>query len=1033
MQGKGYIKFFLFLFIIVALWQYFLNVPIWNIEKKADQYAELNSAYVDDAQDRLETSTVYKTRFLDSVSNESVFKIPYLADYTYTDLKKRQLAFGLDLKGGMSSVLQVDLRDFLNNIAGRSSTDATFVAALDAATKALETEQTDFITLFGREFQKLSPNRSLAEVLASSDVLRDKVDRQSSNADVLQVVRSMADETVRLTFDRLKERIGGIGVAQPNITLDEGRDLILVDLPGVANPERAKEIISASAKLEFWDAVRINDNNGAIVQAFVDADKKLDLEQSGDTTTIEQILFDTIDIYDDLGNIRADTFGLEQRTDDAANQAGPLMSDFQVNWNNTGQLSFSPAVLGIAERNKMATVSEYLNRSDIKSKFPGVEFRWGNKPFVDGEGEKTKFYQLYGIRKNKSAGKAPLEGDAITEAQSTPDPQTGGTVVTLRMNQKGAKTWAKMTTKAANDRNREVAIVLDDKVISAPSVNGPITGGSTQITGNFSVQEAEDLANFLRIGKLPAKVNIIQDAIVGPSLGAANIKASITSMLVGFGLVLLFMILYYGSSGVVAIITLLANLFFIFGALASFGTVLTVPGIAGILLTIGMAVDANVIIFERIREELREGKSLKNSIADGFRHSYSAIIDANVTTILTAAVLAYFGLGPIKGFAVVLIIGVISSLFTAVLLGRMIIEWWVNKDNNMTFWTGFSKNLFTNLDIDWLAKRKMAYVFSGLLIAAGIVSMLTKGFELGVDFKGGYTYNIEMDGAEVSPDQVREALAIAFDGASTEVKTIGNNNYSVTTSYLINDSSKESDDKAMESLYDGFSTILPNKVTLKDFKSAKTLEGRGAHVISSAKVGPTIADDIKTSSGYATVFALLLIFLYIFVRFNKVQYSMGAVAALIHDTLIVLGLFSLLSGILPFSLEINQPFIAALLTVIGYSINDTVVVFDRIREFMGIHRTKSRKDVINMAVNSTVSRTVITSLTTLFVVLMMFIFGGASIKGFAFALLIGILVGTYSSIFVATPLVYDLGKDEVRTSSSKPKVSYDAKDKIGSM
>jgi SecD/SecF fusion protein len=603
-----------------------------------------------------------------------------------------------------------------------------------------------------------------------------------------------------------------------------------------------------------------------------------------------------------------------------------------------------------------------------------------------------------------------VEGDRVVDAYPTTDPTNNQVVVSLRMDGKGARTWAQMTTEAAQDNNREVAIALDDEIVSAPSVNGPITGGSTQITGGFTLQEATDLANILKVGKLPAKTTIISSQTVGPSLGADNIQKSIFSLVVGISLLLLFMIFYYGKAGIVSIISLVLNLFFIFGALASLGTVLTVPGIAGIILTIGMAVDANVIIFERIREELRIGKTMSMAIRDGFKHSYSAIIDANVTTLLVAFVLAYFGIGPVKGFAVVLIIGVLSSLFTAVLLGRMIIEGWIAKEGRtISFWTPPTRNSFADMKIDWLSKRRIAYVVSGILILAGLASMLTRGFDYGVDFNGGYSYNIEFEaGQNVDAQDLRDALTGPFENEPTVKSVNAINTFNVTTDYLIDENDDDTADKVLAQLYEGINSIVGGNLDLEQFKST---DGLGTHVTSSTSVGPTIADDITKSSVYATIFALLLIFLYIFIRFNKYQYSLGAVAALFHDTLIVLGLFSILKDIMPFTLEIDQPFIAALLTVIGYSINDTVVVFDRIREYINSYTQKDKHEIINAAVNSTVSRTIITSLTTLFVVIILLVFGGSTIKGFAFALLIGILVGTYSSIFIATPVMVDLTKD----------------------
>ena len=622
---------------------------------------------------------------------------------------------------------------------------------------------------------------------------------------------------------------------------------------------------------------------------------------------------------------------------------------------------------------------------------------------------------LYGV-KVPFGGEAPLTGENVESAASSPNPQSGEMEVTLVMDTKGASKWANITEIAANNGNREIAIVLDNEVASAPRVNEAITGGRSSISGNFSIQEAKDLASILQVGKLPATVEIIQDNVIGPSLGEENIARSVKALLIGFALVLLFMIAYYSTGGVVSILSLLLNLFFIFGVLAQFGTVLTLPGIAGIVLTIGMAVDANVIIYERIREELNLGKSVKNAISDGFANSYSAIIDANVTTFLTAMVLAYFGLGPIKGFAVVLMVGVVSSIFTAVLVGRLMIEQWMKGGRSMSFASGFSKNAFTGLTIDWLGKRKRAYIFSAVIILGGIASMAVRGFDLGIDFKGGYAYNVEF-AKEVNADDIREALTASFGDAPVVKAVDTRNTYNIVTSYLIESTEDNAEEKVMEALHKGIATL--DQVSLEDFRD---IEATGnTHIVSSSKVGPTIADDIAKSSYKAGLFALAIIFLYLLLRFSKWEFSVGAISALFHDVLVTLGIFSIGWGLFPWSMEIDQAFIAAILTVIGYSINDTVVVFDRIREYTNTYTGKSKEEVINLAINSTVSRTVITSLTTLFVVLILFIFGGGSIKGFSFALLIGVLVGTYSSIFVATPILSDLLKNKSLSAKTAKK------------
>ncbi len=1020
MQGKGTIRFFLIVMFLVCLYQFLLVIPTLNVERDAESHAEQVAANFTGG-DKEDAERSARLAYLDSMSSQTIFSIPLLKDFTYEELKRSQLNLGLDLKGGMSVILQVDLKEFLSTLANDSK-DPTFLAALENASKAQANAQSDYVSLFVQEFQKLANGKKLASIFTRNKTLttNDGINLDSSDGEVARVIRQKADETVQLTFQRLKDRIDEFGVTQPNVSLDEARDLILVELPGVDNPERARNFLQATAKLEFWDTYRVTD--AGILSSFMAANDVL--AKAAGTEIVAETVYDTTYTYnyDDAGNIVDSVQNIAERQVTPTAGTGPLLSQFNLNAISGGQLSAPQAVMGTAPKSSKNAISEMLAKPEVMALFPkDVKFRWSAKPSNDENGKSTGNYELYAVKTRRGSTKPPLEGDVVTDARATPDPQTGEMAVSLMMNNTGAKAWGDMTTKAAQNSNREVAIVLDEKVYSAPRVINPILGGNTQITGNFSTQEANDLASILQIGKLPAKTEIIQEQVVGPSLGSDNIKRSITSLIVGFGLLLAFMIFYYGTGGIVSIIALLLNLFFVFGALASLGTVLTLPGIAGIILTIGMAVDANVIIYERIREELREGKSILSSISDGFQHSYSAIIDANVTTILTAIVLSYFGIGPIKGFAVVLIIGVLSSLFTAVLVGRLMIDWWtVDKGNNLSFWTGFSKNAFANLNIDWLGKRKMAYVISGILLIAGIGSMLTRGFDLGVDFSGGYSYNVQFDeGTNVSADQIRQALAAPF-GSEPVVKEVDTDNtYAIVTDYLVSETDEQAADQVMAKLHEGLAAMGVT-ASLDDFKSPNS---SGTKVISSSKVGPTIADDIKQSSIYAAIFALLLIFLYIFLRFNKWQYSAGAVAALFHDTLIVLGLFSLLWGFVPFPLELDQAFIAAILTVIGYSINDTVVVFDRIREYMNAYTNKSKTEIINMAINSTVSRTVITSLTTLFVVAMLFIFGSGSIRGFAFALLIGIIVGTYSSIFVATPIMADL-TDEIEPKEQKKKSSF---------
>ena len=953
-----------------------------------------------------------RIKYLDSMSNEVVFKIPLLANYTYSDLKKSQLALGLDLKGGMSVILQVNLKDFILTLSNENK-DARFRKSLDDAEKALADSQDDFVTLFAREWGKNSDGNKLSKVFINNPALRDEINFNTSDEDVLKIIRTKSNETVKQTFDMLKQRIDKLGVLQPNISLDEARNLILVELPGIDNPERARSFLQASAKLEFWNVYRMDDPG--ILDAFVQADKKLKDEESLTSETSikeDSIVYDTIykPVQDSLGNVVDSTMEVVERKDPIS-QMGPLLSKLQLSV-NSAQNANTP-ICGFADGNKKEAISDMLSRPEIKALFPkDLFFMWSMEPTKDRDNDKkTNIYQLYILKHESGTDRAPLEGDVVTKATPNINQQKGGEVeVSLAMDQKGAKKWAEMTTLAANDKNRQIAIALDDAVVSAPSVNQPILGGNSSITGNYTMQEATDFSRILEIGKLPAKPQIIQESTVGPTLGAENIQKSVNSMLIGFGLVLIFMIFYYGGAGVIAIIALLLNIFFIFGVLASLGTVLTLPGFAGIALTMGMAVDANVIIFERIKEELREGKTLLTALENGFKFSYSAIIDANVTTLLIGFILAYFGLGPIKGFAVVLIIGILLSLFTAVLVSKLIFDWWVSKKGkNISFWTSTTKNTLANLNFDWIGKRKIAYVISGTLIAISLISIVVRGFELGVDFKGGYSYNVEFAGIDkVDVKEIRNVLGEQFGGAPIVKAVDVQNTLNIVTSYLINDNSEKASEKVADAMFNGLNKIYPN---IDKDKFMKEYTKDNVHITSSTKVGATIADDISKSAFIAGFLALLAIFVYIMIRFTKWQYSLGGVIALFHDSFIVLGVFSLLQGVVPWSVEIDQAFIAAILTVIGYSINDTVIVFDRIRENLGLYRDKPVDEVLNSSINTTFSRTTITALTTFFTVIVILFFGGSSIKGFAFAMSLGILIGTYSSIFVAVPIVRDLSAD----------------------
>ena len=990
MQGKGLIRFFLIFMLILSVYTFALFLPTNVVENRAETYASQQVSSLPEGERELARRT-FRQKYLDSMSNETVLNVGF-RKFNYMDLKKQQLALGLDLKGGMSVVMQVDLKDLVVQLSDKSE-DENFLKALTKATENQVNSQDDYITLFVSAFREIAPDAKLAPIFQSE--LREEITFETSNSEVASILREKANETVGLTFTRLKQRIDKFGVTQPNVSLDENTDRILVELPGVEDAKRARDLLQATAELEFFDTYRIYE----IQDRLVNGNTRLKARAAalkGDTSAT-----DVATLEDSLNLLNANR--------------GPLLSKLSLNGQiQAGQYAFQRCVIGIANVSDTAEINKMLASPEV-SVPRDLRFLWDAKAIKDQEtGSSTDDILLYAV-KVPSSGEALLQGDMISTAGTDLDPETNAYTVSLGMKATGRQAWARMT-QAAVGENREVAIVLDNEVVSSPSVQSAITSGNTQITGNFTPQEAQDLANVLQVGKLPAKTQIIQEAIVGPSLGQKNINSSLTALAAGLIILLGFMVFYYGSGGIISIIALLLNLLFVVATLASLGTVLTLPGIAGLILTIGMAVDANVIIYERIREELRDGKSMKLAIADGFKASYSAIIDANVTTILTAMVLFYFGLGPIKGFAAVLIIGVVSSLFTAVLAGRLFIDWWTGRGNSIAFSTKMTDNAFSKMNFDFIKARKTSYVVSGAIILAGLISFATVGFQLGVDFKGGYSYVVEFE-KTMKADDIRAAMTTPF-GKEPVVKMFGNSStYEITTDFMIKSADADADKKVLTKLFEGVAALVNDaSLTEENFvdRTGKTI------LASSGKVGPTIADDITQSAFYSAIFALLLIFLYIFVRFRQWQYSLGAVAALFHDVLIVLALFSLGQLFLPFSLEIDQVFIGAILTVIGYSINDTVVVFDRIREYVNSYAADSKKDLINRAVNNTISRTIITSLTTLFVVLILFLFGGSSITGFAFALVIGIIVGTYSSVFVATPIMHDLtGEFEAKTVEKK--------------
>ncbi len=1001
MQNKGAIRLFAILLALVSLYQLSFTWVAGNVRKEASEHAN---------EDR-----VKEAEYLDSISGQTVYNFLWLQPYSYKECQDRELNLGLDLKGGMNVILEISVVDLIKSLANNSS-DPTFVKAIELAKEKQKNSQEDFVSLFGQAFSEIDPGARLASIFSTRE-LKDRINFESTNEEVLQVIQKEADDAIENSYNIMGSRIDKFGVAQPNIQRLETKGRILVELPGIDEPERVRKLLQGTAKLEFWETYDnseifsyLSDANKRI-REIEEAENKIDEPETPEEKQTSENLPDeqTADAKEskpdslkkeDTGldslmtEIEKDTTKTENKTLADWEKENPFFAVLRPNTNQQGQLMKGAAV-GFAHFKDTSKVNKYLQDPRITSLFPrDLRFYWTVKPFDQQE----SLYQLVAIKVTNRDGKAALEGDVITNARDEFSNQGGSAKVSMNMNSEGAKTWARLTR---DNIGKQIAVVLDGYVYSYPVVNSEISGGSSEISGNFDLKEAKDLANILKSGKMPAPARIIQEEIVGPSLGQEAINSGLTSFLIAFGLVLLYMVFYYRSAGLVADVALILNIFFIFGVLASFGAVLTLPGIAGIILTVGISVDANVLIYERIREEMKQGKGIKLAISDGYKNAYSAIIDANVTSLLTAIILGVFGKGPIFGFAVTLGIGILTSLFSAIFITRLIFERFLDKNKAITFSSKSTENLFKNMNIDFLSKRKLYYTISSVVIVVGIISLIFRGLNFGVDFKGGRSYVVRFD-ENVRTVDVQEALKEVY-GEAPEVKIFGDKNQvKITTKYRIEEQGAEVDNEVEAMLFKGLKPFFKEGTDMTAFTEH--------HRMSSIKVGPTIADDIKVAAVWAVLFSLFGIFLYIFFRFKDWRYGLGAVGALAHDTLFVLGLFSLLYGIVPFSLEIDQAFIAAILTVIGYSINDTVVVFDRIREYRSSFRKKDRETTLNTALNSTLSRTVSTSLSTLVVLLAIFIFGGEVIRGFIFAMLIGVLVGTYSSLFIATPIVYDTEK-----------------------
>ena len=972
MQGNSLIKSFAILFGIVSIYQLSFTFISSTLENKAR-----NAAIEKISEDEIsfaEKRASEEVRFLDSIGD-----LPVLMYSSYNDAKQKELNQGLDLKGGINVILQISIKDLLKGLS-ENSVNEKFIASLDNADDLQkQSDQTYLESFFDAFDSNPDPTKLTSPEIFGNRTLSSDVSFDTSDDDLKSILRTKVDESIVSAFEVLRKRIDKFGVTQPNIQRLGTSGRILIELPGAKDVDRIQNLLQSTAQLEFWETFKNED----LLDFLVSADRYLaSIEIQNETQP------NVSDIDDLLSEV-------EQTSDSIQNTSNPILSLVRAYSFQGG-----PIIARFLPRDQ-EIVNSYLSIPDVRKLLPR-EYRYAK--FLWGKQDTDGLTSLYAIKSNRE-DTPPLSGGVVVDASQSYD-AVGNAAVSMQMNAQGARIWEDLTG-VAYAQNSNIAIVLDDIIYSAPGVTrGAISGGRSEITGDFDLNEAIDLANVLRAGKLPASATIIQSEVVGPSLGQEAIDSGIYSFLIALTFVLIWMIFYYGPSGIFADIALILNIVLIFGILAGLGAVLTLPGIAGIVLTIGISVDANVLIFERVREELRKEKGLKQSINDGFNNALSSILDANITTGLTALVLYIFGTGPIKGFATTLLIGIATSLFTAIFITRLLIDNKVFKSGKLSFSTKSTKDLFSNLKIKFLGKRKATYVISATLLLISISSLLFQGLNQGVDFLGGRSYIVRFD-KEVKSSDIESTLNNAF--GSAEVKTFGaSNQLKITTKYKVDQEGLAVDDEIKNILFDNLGKQFVNQISYSEFTA-----GENIGIMSSIKVGPTIADDIKQNSVWAIFGSLVIVFFYILLRFQKWQFSLGAVSAVFHDVLIVLGIFSLTYKIMPFNMEINQAFIAALLTVIGYSLNDTVVVFDRIREFFRIHKSWDNETTVNTALNSTLSRTLNTSLTTLIVLTAIFIFGGESIRGFMFALIIGVMVGTYSSVFIATPIMYDSYKNKV--------------------
>ena len=1008
MQSKGAIRLVAILLLVACLWQLSFTLVTSIQNNKAKKYAEAAAVAVQStpafAKVAAEDQAYYldsikkdqQKWYTDSISNEKVY-----FGYKFKDVRSKEINLGLDLKGGMNVMLQVQLEDLVKALSG-NSTEPQFLKALDLAKTRSVNSQSDFITLFGEAWEEVTGGARLSQIFGTYE-MRESIKPESTNAEVLTVIKKEAESAVANSFNVLRNRIDRFGVTQPSIQKLGNSGRILVELPGVKEPERVRKLLQGTASLEFWTTFE----NAEIAPYLAEANQLLAgilAEENAPAAEAAPSAEKDI-VAEELGSTEKEDANME-----AYKAANPLFAVLSPTQGNTG------ACIGYATSADTAKVNRYLAMPQVAALFP-AEFRpmWGVKPVGNSE----NIYELVAIKASSRDGQAPLDGSVITNANVTYSQQTNGEPkVSMSMNAEGANVWAHLTK---DNIGKQIAIVLDGTVYSYPVVNSEISGGNSEISGHFTVEEATDLVNVLKSGKLPAPATIVQEQVVGPSLGAKSIRDGMISFIIAFILVLIYMILFYQGAGLAADCALLANVVLLFGTLASFGAVLTLPGIAGLVLTLGMAVDANVIIYERIKEELKAGKGLSKAIADGYRNAYSAIIDGQLTTLLTGLVLFFFGSGPVKGFATTLIIGIITSMLTAIFITRLIFEARVARGKNITFDNSVTRNFLKNTHVNFLGGRKWSYTISGIVIVIALVSIFTKGFTYGVDFTGGRTYVVRFDKPVLAED-VRHAVNEVFDAAaaadeniknsSVEVKQFGGDSQmKITTSYKIDDESASVDAEIEGMLFTALKGMFVQDMTLQDF--TQTLDNPNG-IISSDKVGASIASDIRRDAIIAVILALIIIFGYIAIRFKGWNWGLGGVVSLAHTAIIVIGFFSLFTGILPFNLDVDQTFIAAILTIIGYAINDNVVIFDRIRENKFLHPNDDFADTVNKSLNATLTRTVNTSVSTLLPMVAIAIWGGESIRGLSVALILGILIGTYASIMIGTPVMFDSTKKAIK-------------------